>query len=149
MDSITLPYFQQALARRTSVRDLLVANCAWPVELVIDDHSLKHAYPGLTPVGLIGFDTHQQRFVLLKMGGPKNRIRADPGLSEREQEVLQWVAAGSSNTQIARRLVISENTVKVHLRRIFEKLQVQSRTEAAMYAVREGWVSVTEAVKPI
>ncbi len=66
-------------------------------------------------------------------------------LSQRELQVLEMVATGASNQQIARQLVISVNTVKVHLRNIFEKLEVQSRTEATLRAIQEGWIAVDNA----
>lgn len=61
-------------------------------------------------------------------------------LTDREREVLVHVARGLGNRDIARSLFISENTVKNHVRSILEKLQLHSRVEAAMYAVRERLV---------
>lgn len=59
-------------------------------------------------------------------------------LTEREIDVLRLVALGASNPQIADELVISVNTVKVHLRNILDKLCVENRAQAAVYAVRWG-----------
>ena len=63
-------------------------------------------------------------------------------LTERELEIARAVATGATNQQIARELSISVNTVKAHLKNIFAKLDIQSRTEVALYAVREGLVEV-------
>lgn len=63
-------------------------------------------------------------------------------LSEREQELVILLARGLSNKEIAGELSISPNTVKVHLRNIYGKLGVSSRTEAMMIALRQGWIEV-------
>jgi two-component system NarL family response regulator len=60
-----------------------------------------------------------------------------PKLTDREMEVLRLVARGLNNRDIAKELFISENTVKNHVRNILEKLQIHSRMEAVMIAVRE------------
>jgi DNA-binding NarL/FixJ family response regulator len=67
---------------------------------------------------------------------------AAPGsddLSRREMDVLTLVVRGCSNRQIAQELYIDETTVKTHLHRIFEKLQVRDRTQAAVLALQRGW----------
>jgi NarL family two-component system response regulator LiaR len=61
-------------------------------------------------------------------------------LSDREMEVLRLIAAGSSNAKIAEQLVISEKTVKGHVSNILSKLHLVDRTQAAVYAWREGIV---------
>ena len=60
-----------------------------------------------------------------------------PRLTDREMEVLKLVAQGLNNRDIAKELFISENTVKNHVRNILEKLQIHSRMEAVMIAVRQ------------
>lgn len=68
-------------------------------------------------------------------------------LTNREIEVLEQVIEGSTNKEIAKELYITENTVKIHLRNILDKLHVNNRVQAAVYAVREGLVE--EAENPI
>lgn len=63
-------------------------------------------------------------------------------ISERERDILRLVAMGATNQQIANQLNISINTVKVHLRNIFEKIGAASRTEATVYAIRQGLVQL-------
>ena len=65
---------------------------------------------------------------------------ADPGaeLTDREREILRMVAEGKANKQIAAELVISERTARTHVSNILRKLNLSSRTQAALWAVREG-----------
>lgn len=64
-------------------------------------------------------------------------------LSEREREVLVLLAQGLSNKEMAQRLYLSVRTVEGYLANIYGKLGVHSRTEAALYAVRQGWLEPT------
>jgi len=66
-----------------------------------------------------------------------------PKLTDREMEVLRLVARGLNNRDIAKELFISENTVKNHVRNILEKLQIHSRMEAVMIAVREKLIEIS------
>ena len=65
-------------------------------------------------------------------------------LTAREMQVLMCVANGMSNKEISRNLNISEQTVKNHISSVLRKLGVDDRTQAAMYAVRHGWVRVQD-----
>jgi len=69
-------------------------------------------------------------------------------LSERELEIVSLVAQGLTNREIAVRVYLSPNTIKVHLRNIFSKTGVASRTELTMLAVKEGWVAVAPLSQP-
>jgi DNA-binding NarL/FixJ family response regulator len=103
---------------------LLLSAAAHPTfsELVADTLFLVGDYPFALSVGL----------PLRRRGGVAPPVGPTHGLSSREREVLGLIALGLSNDAIARRLYISTATVKVHVRHIFEKLGVHSRTEAAL-----------------
>lgn len=82
---------------------------------------------------------------LAPLGGP-DESRFVP-LSSREMEILQHAARGSSNKEIAHALQISQQTVKNHISSILRKLDAKDRTEAAVYALRHGWIRL-EDTKP-
>jgi DNA-binding NarL/FixJ family response regulator len=68
-----------------------------------------------------------------------------PQLSQRERQVLELAAQGASNKTIASALFLSTRTVEAHMRSIFDKLGVSSRTEAVTYAVRHQWIQLSDA----
>jgi NarL family two-component system response regulator LiaR len=72
---------------------------------------------------------------------PKLPPTRDP-LTEREVEILQLVAQGLTNDGIAEKLVVSERTVRTHVSNILAKLQLANRTQAALYALKEGLASL-------
>jgi len=72
--------------------------------------------------------------------GEVYREEATSAVSQREVEILQLVAKGATNKEIASTLFISENTVKTHLRNIMDKLHLANRSQAAAYAIRAGLV---------
>lgn len=65
-------------------------------------------------------------------------------LSAREEEVVRHVALGLRNAEVAKRLFISEQTVKTHLNNVFQKLGIQDRVELTVYAIRSGIIGVNE-----
>jgi NarL family two-component system response regulator LiaR len=79
-----------------------------------------------------------------------NRSSEQPGrsrLSEVEQRVLALAAQGLSNKEIAGHLALSRMTVHAHMSAILSKLNVANRTQAALYALKQGWVSLDQPQK--
>jgi DNA-binding NarL/FixJ family response regulator len=83
-----------------------------------------------------------EEFKAISRSGGGKDDGLNPRLTPRELEVLNLVAHGLNNRDIAKELFISENTVKNHVRNILEKLQLHSRMEAVMYAVREKLLDI-------
>jgi DNA-binding NarL/FixJ family response regulator len=76
--------------------------------------------------------------------GPDAEFSFQP-LSSREMEILKCITRGNSNKEIARLLGISRQTVKNHMTSILRKLAVNDRTQAAVYALRRGWIRLEDA----
>ena len=85
------------------------------------------------------------RKLLQEISRPSGRPTILEPLTERELEVLRLVARGMSNRQIADQMVISEATVRTHVSNILSKLHLASRTEAALYAIREGLATLEDS----
>lgn len=74
----------------------------------------------------------------------EQKIAALEELTSRQVEALTLAAKGMTNRDIAEQLAISVRTVQVHLSNVFSKLGVSSRTEAVLYALREGWIALED-----
>jgi len=108
-----------------------------PEELVRAIHQVHRGESSLHPT--------IARKVLQELSHPPERPPALEPLTEREVEVLRLVARGLSNRAIADQLVISEATVRTHVSSILGKLHLASRTQAALYALREGIAELEES----
>jgi two-component system, NarL family, response regulator LiaR len=80
------------------------------------------------------------RHLIADKDGPKGNLDLYP----REIEVLKLTAKGMRNKEIAKELTISERTVQAHLSNIFNKLEVDSRTEAVLQALKQGWLDICD-----
>jgi len=129
-------YLMRALksgANSYLVKDVDSSNFAEAIRAARDGRPYLH--PKLAGLALMQVARGQQA----RGKGPD-----DPGLTERELEVLKLVGKGASNRDIAASLFISEKTAKNHLTHIFEKLGVSDRTQAALYAVKNGLVKLDD-----
>jgi NarL family two-component system response regulator LiaR len=105
-----------------------------PEELVQAIHQVYHGQSWLHPT--------IARKLLQELSHPSDQRPGLDLLTEREIEVLQLVARGQSNREISSGLTISEATVRTHVSNILTKLNLSSRTQAALYALREGLASL-------
>ncbi len=101
-----------------------------PDELVRAIRQVHRGEPSLHPT--------IARKLLQEIARPAERQPDPEALTTRELEVLHLIAQGLSNQEIANRIMVSESTVRAHVSRILGKLHLASRTQAALYAVREG-----------
>lgn len=101
-----------------------------PEELVRAIRQVQRGEPALHPT--------IARKLLQEIARPAERQPAPEALTDREMTVLRLIAQGLSNQELADRLAVSEATVRAHVSRILGKLHLASRTQAALYAVREG-----------
>jgi NarL family two-component system response regulator LiaR len=107
-----------------------------PEELVSAIHQVYRGESSLHPA--------VARKLLQELSHPPKQPPTPEPLTEREMEVLKLVAQGQSNQEIAEELVISEATARTHVSNILRKLHLASRTQAALYALREGLASLED-----
>lgn len=82
--------------------------------------------------------------LIREINQPSKQPLVEDPLTGREMEVLRLIARGLTNQEIADKLVISETTVRTHVSRILEKLHLANRTQAALYALREGYSTLAD-----
>jgi two-component system, NarL family, response regulator LiaR len=108
-----------------------------PEALIEAIRQVHHGEPSLHPI--------IARKVLQELLTPSEKTPTSDPLTQREVEVLRLIAQGCENKEIAEKLVISEATARTHVSNILGKLHLASRTQAALYALREGLASLGNA----
>jgi DNA-binding NarL/FixJ family response regulator len=101
----------------------------------------------LAPILRQALDAHE--FQSVGIGADSTELAAEAGMTKKEQLVLDALARGLSNQQIAQELWVTEQTVKFHLSNIYRKLEVRNRTEAAQHALRRGLVRRSEYAREL
>jgi two-component system, NarL family, response regulator LiaR len=119
---------------------------AGAVGYLMKDASLSKIISAIRMVHAGGsvFDLKIAGKILLRLADGKSQKVQDHELHPREMQVLDLAARGRGNKEIGNQLSISERTVQTHLVNIFRKLQVNSRTEAIIHALKEGWLNLDD-----
>jgi NarL family two-component system response regulator LiaR len=107
-----------------------------PQELV---QAIRQVYSGESSL-----DPSVARKVIMELSKPSQKPLTPDPLTQRELEILRLVAQGKSNKEIAEQLIIAEETAHTHMSNILNKLHLASRTQAALYALKEGIASVDD-----
>jgi DNA-binding NarL/FixJ family response regulator len=103
--------------------------------------ALSRAIPFQSGVARFDEDHSSARSLHAMKVAPAAGVTTPTMLSSREMEVLDCVAHGLSNKEIANELYVSEQTVKNHMTSVFRKMEVEDRVQALLFAVRHGWVT--------
>lgn len=110
---------------------------SFPDELVQAIRDVDQGMPSLQPT--------IARKLLREISAPSSRRPTEEPLTEREVTVLKLIARGNSNLEIAEELFITEGTVRYHVSNILGKLHLANRTQAALYALREGLATLDDS----
>ncbi|MEA4909598.1 MAG: response regulator transcription factor [Anaerolineaceae bacterium] len=105
-----------------------------PDDLIRAIHQVKRGESSLHPA--------VARKLLSELTHSRTQQPEPEPLTEREKEVLTYIAQGLSNQEISEKMVVSRATVHSHVSRILSKLQLDSRTQAALYAIRAGYITI-------
>jgi DNA-binding NarL/FixJ family response regulator len=154
-ESVALPFLEQIAAAAPAVRPIVIAEDMSREDVVSffrngarglicklqTDVSLLLKCIGCVSAGQVWANSEQLEQLLRSLSHPRSlkvtNLMGDSLLSQREEQVLQLLADGLSNRDLAKTLKLSEHTVKNHLFRIFDKLGVSNRMEAVLYAISQ------------
>lgn len=126
----------------SQVYELLQAGAAGCLDAEMSLEELTAALRQTARGGIALSPSLQRALILEMVRGEKPETHSLETLSAREKEVLSLVCEGLSNKQIAQRLYLSIRTVENHLARLYSKWGVNSRTEAAVLALQQGWITM-------
>ena len=124
-----------------AIREVLAAGAVCFVGKNVQPSDLVHALRAVTKTGI----HYRGELPIADLGRPARReVQEDHGLTKRELEILRLVASGSSNSQMAKLLWVTEQTVKFHLSNVYRKLDVPNRTAASAKAHSLGLLELED-----